>query len=184
MNVRTEKFRDVLIIEPRVFEDPRGLFFEVWQQKRYAEAGVPTEFVQDNLSVSSKGVVRGLHLQFPRGQGKLVGVLQGEIYDVMVDVRVGSPSFGKWFGITLSEKNFRQVYIPPGYAHGFYTLSERAVLLYKCTDFYDKASEITIAWDDPEIGIAWPSTQASLSEKDAGGIRLSAFPRQRLPPFL
>mgnify|MGYP001820325502 FL=1 len=153
MKVEPGRIPGLLIIEPKVFGDERGFFMESYSRDRYAEAGVPAEFVQDNLSLSARGILRGLHLQHPNDQGKLCSVLQGEVFDVAVDVRVGSPTFGQWEGVTLSAENKRQFYVPPGFAHGFCVLSERALFSYKCTDFYSAESEIGVIWNDPDLGI-------------------------------
>lgn len=181
MNVVQTKLPGMLIIEPRVFGDARGFFMETWHQQRYAEAGISERFVQDNLSFSRRGILRGLHYQHPQGQGKLVYVLQGEVFDVAVDVRVGSPTFGRWVGVTLSAENKRQCYIPPGYAHGFCVMSETALFSYKCTDFYNAATEGGVLWNDPNIGITWPVHSPSLSEKDAKALRLENIPAAQLP---
>jgi dTDP-4-dehydrorhamnose 3,5-epimerase len=173
----------VLIIEPKVFGDARGFFLETWQQNRYEEAGLPGRFVQDNLSFSTRGVLRGLHYQHPLGQGKLVSIIQGEVFDVAVDIRRGSPTFGKWTGVILSGDNHKQLWIPPGFAHGFCVLSETAYFTYKCTEFYAPASEGGIAWDDPDIGIDWPLAQVSLSAKDEKNVRLKDVPVDRLPVY-
>jgi dTDP-4-dehydrorhamnose 3,5-epimerase len=169
----------ILLFEPKVFGDSRGHFYESWQKKRYE---LPP-FVQDNVSVSERGVLRGLHLQYPHSQGKLVAVLEGEVEDIAVDVRVGSPTFGKSISVRLSSENHRQLYLPPGFAHGFYVISERALFLYKCTDYYNKASELTIRWDDPDLNIEWPTREPLLSEKDQMGLYLKDIPEERLPRF-
>lgn len=174
---------EVLAIEPRVFRDPRGAFFESWSATRYAEAGIAGPFVQDNISRSPRGILRGLHLQHPHAQGKLVSVLEGEVFDVAVDVRMGSPRFGQWVGETLSSSNHRQLWIPPGFAHGFAVLSDEAVFHYKCTDSYHPECELTVAWNDPAIAIAWPLRDPILNDKDANGLQLAAIPRERLPKF-
>ncbi len=184
MNVIETDLRGVLIIEPKVFGDDRGFFMETWNKERYAEAGIPTEFVQDNLSFSSRGVLRGLHFQDPNPQGKLVSVLQGEVYDVVVDIRFSSPTFGKWTGVTLSSENKRQLYIPEGFAHGFYVTSEVALFSYKCTDLYNPETEGVILWDDPDLGIDWPGGNVEISQKDHNGLRLSEIPLDRLPGIL
>jgi dTDP-4-dehydrorhamnose 3,5-epimerase len=171
----------VLLIEPAVFGDARGEFFESWHRDRYAECGVPTTFVQDNVSRSGRGTIRGLHLQEPFAQGKLVQVLEGEVFDVAVDVRVGSPTFGKWVGERLSAANHRQLYISPGFAHGFCVLGDSALVHYKCTDFYRREAEIGLAWNDPAIGIEWPIAEPILSSRDAAGLRLSDCRIERLP---
>ena len=181
MKVEKTKLTGVLVLEPDVYEDERGYFLETWSQKRYAEAGIPERLVQDNLSMSRKGVLRGLHLQHPQGQGKLVQVMAGEVFDVAVDVRVGSPTYGKWLGTVLSATNKRQVYIPPGFAHGFCVLSDQALFAYKCTDFYRREAEIGIRFDDPDIGIEWPGKDPILSAKDAEFPRLSEIDPSRLP---
>lgn len=183
MKVLKTELEGVLIVEPKVFGDARGFFFESWSQSRYAEAGLPGRFVQDNLSKSSKGILRGLHLQHPRGQGKLVQVLAGEVFDVAVDVRVGSPAFGRWVGVTISGDNHRQVYIPPGFAHGFCVLSEEALFAYKCTETYDREAELGVLWNDPALGIEWPVTDPLLSEKDTAFPVLADISVDRLPPF-
>jgi dTDP-4-dehydrorhamnose 3,5-epimerase len=173
----------VLVIEPDVYRDARGFFLETFHASKYAEAGILGPFVQDNHSHSARGTLRGLHAQLRRPQGKLLRAVQGEMFDVAVDIRKGSPAFGKWFGVTLSETNFRQIYIPPGFAHGFCVLSEEVDVEYKCTDVYDPADEVTIAWNDPTIGIAWPVAQPVLSKRDAAASPLSAL-EGRLPTFI
>jgi len=183
MNVIQTELPGVLILEPQVFGDHRGYFLETWSSVRYAEAGMAGPFVQDNVAFSRKGVLRGLHLQHPRPQGKLVQVLSGEVFDVAVDVRVGSPAFGRWVGERLSEANHRQMYIPPGFAHGYCVLSETALLSYKCTDFYSPATEMGIIWNDPDLGIDWPIAAPVVSLKDAAYPRLTGIPRQKLPLY-
>ena len=170
---RRTAIEGVVLIEPRVFRDPRGCFHEVWHGARYEAAGLPGLFVQDNVSWSRRNVLRGLHVQHPHSQGKLVHVLDGEVFDVAVDVRKGSPTFGRWFGCRLSADNGHQVYIAPGLAHGFCVLSASAVVSYKCTEYYHPEAELTIAWNDPEIGIEWPVDEPVLSAKDAGAQRLA-----------
>jgi len=172
--------KGLLIIEPKVFGDARGFFLETWNQRRYREAGIDTDFVQDNLSVSREGILRGLHFQNPTPQGKLVSVWQGEVFDVAVDLRRASPTFGKWHATHLTAENKRQFFIPPGFAHGFVVLSETAMFHYKCTAFYSPADELTIRWDDPDLGIDWPMKAPLLSEKDAKGLRLREVPPERL----
>jgi len=157
----------VLLVEPDVFRDARGHFLETFHERKYREAGLPHAFVQDNLSRSVRGTLRGLHAQLRRPQGKLVRAVQGEIFDVAVDIRPGSPTFGKWTGLRLSSGDFRQIFVPPGFAHGFCVLSEFAEVAYKCTTFYDRADEIGLRWNDPAVGIAWPLKDPLLSEKDA-----------------
>jgi len=183
MNVIETKLPGMLIIEPRVFGDARGYFMESFQAERYAEAGIAGPFVQDNLSFSRQGILRGLHVQNPRPQGKLVQVLQGEVFDVAVDIRVGSPTFGLWEGVVLSAENARQLYVPPGFAHGFVVTSETALFAYKCTDYYLPQSELSIIWDDPDIGIRWPLNDPQLSVKDAAGVRLASVALERLPKY-
>ena len=156
----------VVVVEPQVHRDARGFFLETWHARRYAEGGIPATFVQDNHSRSRAHTLRGLHAQRRRPQGKLVRVLVGEIYDVAVDIRRGSPTFARFVAEHLSAENFRQVYIPPGFAHGFAVLSDAAEIEYKCTDFYDRDDEITVAWNDPAIGIPWPVEDPILSDKD------------------
>jgi dTDP-4-dehydrorhamnose 3,5-epimerase len=157
---------DVLIVEPEVHADGRGFFIETYHAERYREHGIDGPFVQDNQSRSVAGTLRGLHLQLRRQQGKLVRVIEGEVYDVAVDVRRGSPTFGRWVSVTLTAENFRQCYIPPGFAHGFCVVSPIAQIEYKCTDFYDPLSEIGIAWNDPGLAIAWPVREPLLSARD------------------
>jgi dTDP-4-dehydrorhamnose 3,5-epimerase len=172
----------IVIIDPDVYRDERGFFLETYHAEKYHAAGIPGPFVQDNHSRSLKGTLRGLHLQIKRPQGKLVRVIQGEIFDVAVDVRRGSPTFGKWTGVTLSAENFRQCYLPPGFAHGFVVISEVAEVEYKCTELYDPGSELGIAWNDPAIGIKWPVSDPLLSDRDTRHLTLSAV-MQRLPVF-
>jgi dTDP-4-dehydrorhamnose 3,5-epimerase len=174
---------EVLLIEPRAFADSRGYFYESWHGARYHEAGVAEHFVQDNVSRSTQGVVRGLHFQHPDDQGKLVSVLRGEVFDVAVDIRIGSPTFSRWIGETLSADNRRQLYIPPGFAHGFMVTSPEAVFCYKCTAYYAAQSERTIRWDDPSIGIDWPSRDATLSPRDLAASSLNAMPPEHLPRY-
>jgi len=183
MKVEASSIPGLLIIEPSVYGDERGFFMEAYSRDRYAEAGLPSDFVQDNVSLSAYGTLRGLHLQHPHGQGKLCFVLEGEVFDVAVDVRVGSPTFGQWEGVNLSLKNKRQVYVPPGFAHGFCVLSDRALFAYKCTNFYSAPTELGLAWDDPDIGIDWPLQSPQLSAKDKGHSRLKDIPTDRLPPY-
>ena len=171
----------VLLIEPPVYGDPRGHFFESWHRGRYESAGIPDMFVQDNVSRSVQGVLRGLHVQEPFGQAKLVQVLEGEVFDVAVDVRAGSPTFGHWVGERLSGVNHRQMYLPVGIAHGFCVLSESALLTYKCTELYHPETEMSVAWNDPDIGIEWPIAQPIMSAKDAGAARLRDLPLEKLP---
>jgi dTDP-4-dehydrorhamnose 3,5-epimerase len=181
MKVTRTKLPGVLVIEPDVFGDDRGWFCETWSQLRYAEIGVPELFVQDNVSMSARGILRGLHLQHPWGQGKLVSVVQGAVYDVAVDVRVDSATFGQWIGATLSADDHRQVWIPPGFAHGFCVTSETAVFTYKCTEAYHRETELGIAWNDPDLAIPWPVQSPTLSAKDSAYPRLSDIPKDKLP---
>lgn len=183
MQVTRAAIPDVLVVDPRVFGDERGFFFETWSAGRYAEAGVPTTFVQDNLSRSAKGVLRGLHLQHPGGQGKLVYVLEGDVFDVAVDVRVGLPTFGLWVGYTLSAQNKRQLYIPPGFAHGFCVTSPWALFAYKCTTPYRPEHELGILWSNAAIGITWPVDDPVLSGKDRVYPVLADVPAGRLPTY-
>ena len=173
---------EVLLIEPDVFPDPRGFFMETFHSVKYAEHGLPAVFLQDNHSRSSRGVLRGLHYQLNNPQGKLVRVVSGEVFDVAVDIRRGSPWFGKWVGAILSEENHRQMYVPPGFAHGFCTLSERADFLYKCTDLYAPGDEYGIAWDDPGIAIEWPEMDYLISDKDLANPLLTES--DHLPEYL
>ncbi len=175
----------VCILEPRVFEDARGHFFESYRADTLASLGIPCPFVQDNQSFSRRGVLRGLHYQIGRPQGKLVRVLQGEIFDVAVDIRRGSPTFGKWAGETLSAANRRQMFVPAGFAHGFLALSETAEILYKCSDLYAPSEERGIAWNDPGIAIAWPLRGATpqINEKDARLPTLERAPEKDLPAY-
>lgn len=173
MKVTPTKLSQVLLLEPRVFGDSRGFFFESWNERDFAHAGIRARFVQDNHSRSAKGVLRGLHYQLHRPQGKLIRVIAGEIFDVAVDIRRGSPGFGKWEGVRLAAESHRMLWIPAGFAHGFYVLSDFAEVLYKATDYYAPEHERCLLWNDPEIGIAWPLEGAPvLSAKDAAAVRL------------
>ncbi len=160
------KIPDVLILEPQVFHDSRGYFMESFHQKKYSEIGIPSIFVQDNLSHSVQRTLRGLHYQLKNPQAKLIMVLQGTIFDVVVDIRLGSPTFGQWVGETLSDENKRQIYVPEGFAHGFCVLSEEAEVLYKCSRFYDPTDDRGILWSDPNLAIHWPINDPILSNKD------------------
>lgn len=163
---------DVILIKPQIFRDDRGIFFESYQKQRFTEFNISTEFVQDNCSGSKMGTIRGLHYQIKQSQGKLVQVFAGEIFDVAVDIRRSSPTFGQWLGITLSSQNRHQLWVPPGFAHGFYVLSEWAEVYYKTTDYYAPQWERTLLWNDPALGIEWPLMQEAalkLSPKDAKG---------------
>ena len=181
MRIEETSLPGVLLVEPVVFGDARGFFMESWNAARYAEAGIRCPFVQDNLSRSSHGVLRGLHLQNPNGQAKLVSVLEGEVFDVAVDVRIDSPHRGKWFGCLLSADNHRQLFIPAGFAHGFCVTGESALFHYKCSAAYDPDSEVGIRWDDPEIGVEWPVDSPDISEKDSKALFLRDVPQERLP---
>jgi len=183
MNTNSTRLPEVLLIEPRVFGDARGSFFESWAAARYSDAGIAGPFVQDNVSRSRRGILRGLHLQHPHGQGKLLSVLEGEVFDVAVDVRVGSPRFGHWVGEVLSAENHRQLWVPPGFAHGFCVLSDDAIFHYKCTDTYHPECELTLAWNDPALAINWPIAAPTLNDKDAAGLHLADIPAPRLPVY-
>lgn len=172
MKVTPLSIPDVLLVEPMVFGDPRGFFLETFNAQRYAEFGIALPFVQDNLSRSRKGTLRGLHFQEPKAQGKLVQVLAGAVWDVVVDVRRGSPHFGRWVGTELSADNRRQLWVPPGFAHGFCVLSETADFFYKCTEFYAPGNEHAVLWSDPDLDIRWPLETPLLSAKDASAPRL------------
>lgn len=172
MRFRPTELPDVILVEPDVHRDQRGFFLETYHARKYAEGGVPGPFVQDNHSRSVEGTLRGLHAQRNHPQGKLVRAVEGEMFDVAVDIRPSSPTFGRWVGVRLSGENFRQLYIPPGFAHGFCVLSDVVHVEYKCTDFYRPEDEIGVAWDDPEIGIAWPLTDPVISAKDRALPRL------------
>lgn len=183
MEVKAAKIPGLLIIEPVVHGGPRGFFVETYSRDRYAEAGITADFVQDNLSSSRRGILRGLHLQHPRGQGKLCSVLEGAVFDVAVDVRTGSPTFGKWEGMMLSSENKRQLYVPPGFAHGFCVLSEQALFSYKCTELYSAENEIGVAWNDEDIGIEWPIDAPLLSERDRANPKLRDVSPDRFPRY-
>ena len=172
----------VVIIEPVVHRDGRGFLVETFHAERYRRHGIEGPFVQDNHSRSASATLRGLHLQHPHGQGKLIRVVEGVIFDVAVDVRRGSPTFGRWIGVTLSAENFRQCYVPPGFAHGFCVVGESAEVVYKCTEAYDPASEIGIAWNDPALAIPWPVQAPVLSPRDAHHPALAAL-LDRLPAY-
>jgi dTDP-4-dehydrorhamnose 3,5-epimerase len=180
MKVTTCDLQGLLIIEPDVFGDSRGYFMESWNRQRYRDAGIDFDFVQDNFSLSRRGTLRGLHFQNPLAQGKLVSVLQGEVFDVGVDIRRSSPTFGRWFGMTLSADNKRQFFLPPGFAHGFLVLSDMALFHYKCTDYYSPKDEQGFRWDDPEVGIKWPVENPILSKRDAAAPYLKAIPPEKL----
>jgi dTDP-4-dehydrorhamnose 3,5-epimerase len=183
MEIVATKLPGVLLLKPRVFADERGHFVETWSAERYRHAGIAVSFAQDNLSQSKKGVIRGLHLQHPHGQGKLVSTMAGEVFDVAVDVRVGSPTFGQWLGVHLNAENRHQLYIPPGFAHGFCALSEGALFAYKCTETYHPEAELGVRWDDPHLQIVWPTTAPIVSAKDRQFPKLSEISLDRLPQF-
>lgn len=183
MDVTPLALPGVLLIEPRVFSDDRGHFLELFQALRYGGHGAPAAFVQDNLSFSRRGVVRGLHYQLRQPQGKLLTVLAGEIVDVIVDIRVGSPTFSRWLALPLAAANYQQVYVPPGYAHGFCVTSETATVHYKCTDLYNPGDEYGLIWNDPRLNIPWPFTTAILSPKDAQFLPLDQIPPEQLPVY-
>lgn len=174
----------LLLIEPRRFGDARGWFAEVWQDARYRDAGIRETFVQDNMALSGKGVLRGLHAQEPHAQGKLVQVFKGRVFDVAVDLRVGSPTFGRWHGVVLDDANALQFYVPPGFVHGYYVMSEQALFGYKTTDVYSPSTEFGVRWNDPKIGIDWPlDGEPVLSDKDRDAPLLDEIPESRLSRF-
>ncbi len=183
MNVIETSLPGVLVLEPKVFGDERGFFMETWNQRRYEEVGLPGRFVQDNLSFSRRGVLRGLHFQNPDQQGKLVYVLSGEVFDVAVDIRQGSPTFGRWESVLLSSENKRQFWIPEGFAHGFLVTSETALFAYKCTAPYNARADGSVLWNDPDIGIEWPIEAPTLSEKDRNAPRLVEVSPEKLPAY-
>lgn len=184
MNVIETRIPGVRILEPKVFGDERGFFMETYNEARYKEAGLPSNFVQDNLSLSARNVLRGLHFQNPDQQGKLVYVLQGEVFDVAVDIRAGSPTFGEWEGVTLSAENKRQFWVPEGFAHGFLVTSDTALFAYKCSAPYNAKADAGVRWNDPEIGIKWPVEEPILSEKDKNAPLLRDLPSDRQPRYL
>ncbi len=183
MKVTPTDLDGVVLLAPRVFGDSRGAFWESYQQERYAAAGLTATFVQDNISLSKKNTLRGLHYQHPHGQAKLVQVLQGEIFDVALDIRVGSPTFGQWFGTQLSDRNHRQLYIPAGFAHGFCVCSDSALFMYKCSEYYAPGDEGGIHWDDPALAIPWPVEEPVLSPRDREWPRLGAIDLRNLPVY-
>jgi len=183
MTIEPTELRDVLLITPKAFPDQRGFFVETFSERRYAELGIAPTFVQDNHSHSRGGVLRGMHFQLKRPQGKLVGVIHGEILDVAVDVRVGSPDFGRWTARRLSATNHCQMYIPSGFAHGFCVLSESADVLYKCSDYFEPGDDGGFLWSDPDVGIPWPTTTPIVSAKDQVYPALRAIPHSRLPAY-
>ena len=176
-------FSDVFLIKPDVFRDTRGFFMETYNQRKYAEGGIDQLFVQDNYSHSKYGILRGLHYQLKNAQGKLVFAITGEIFDVVVDIRIGSPRFGQLFGTHLSAENRQQIFVPEGYAHGFIVLSESADVIYKCTNFHTPGDEYGIFWADPTIGIDWPIKNPVLSDKDSKNPQLKEIPEALLPVF-
>ncbi len=183
MKVTETTLPGVCIIEPAIFGDQRGFFQETYNQAKYSEFGIPESFVQDNHSRSRRGVLRGLHYQLIQPQGKLVSVVRGEVFDVAVDVRKGSATFGQWEGVILNDTNHRQLFVPPGFAHGFCVLSDEVDFVYKCTDYYHPASERSILWNDPRLNIDWPlkEDEVSLSEKDKFALPLSEMDSSDLP---
>ena len=183
MKFRQSALDGVLIIEPGVFGDERGFFMEDWKSGAYAKAGLPPVMSQSNFSKSSYGVIRGLHYQYPQAQGKLVSVLEGTVFDVAVDIRTGSPGFGKWTAVELSAANRLQLYVPEGFAHGFCALSETALVHYMCTSEYAPEYDAALAWNDPDIGVEWPIEPVSVSVKDAEAPLLREIPVSRLPRF-
>jgi dTDP-4-dehydrorhamnose 3,5-epimerase len=172
-----------VVIEPQVFGDARGFFYESYNEAKYKEAGIDRRFVQANVSRSAKGVLRGLHYQWPNPQGKLVSVLEGEVYDVAVDIRRGSPTFGRWAGVVLSAENHRHFWIPEGFAHGFCVLSGHATFGYQCTALYDAKADAGIRWNDADVGIDWPVSDPNLSDKDSKAPFLKDVPAERLPEY-
>lgn len=180
MKITPLEIKDVLLIEPQVMGDQRGFFFESWNKKKFELNGLNLTFVQDNVSRSARGVLRGLHFQNPNPQGKFISVLEGEVFDVAVDLRKNSVSFGKWVARILSGANHHQLYVPPGFAHGFQVTSESALFVYKCTDFYSPENEQCLLWNDPKLRIPWPIEIPLLSSKDAKGISLEGFATEKL----
>lgn len=176
MKVEETKLDGVLLVTPQVFGDERGFFMETYNRDKAVANGLPGEFVQDNHSKSSRGVLRGLHYQYPQWQGKLVRAVQGEIFDVAVDIRTGSPTYGEWVGYLLNDENKQQLYVPPGFAHGFVVVSDTAEVVYKCTSLYAPEQEGSVLWNDPDIGIDWPLDSPILSAKDEVGQRLADLP--------
>lgn len=183
MRVVASALPGVVVVEPLVHQDSRGLFFESFHQVKFSEAGIRAQFVQTNVSRSAKGVLRGLHYQWPHPQGKLVNVLEGEVYDVAVDIRRGSPTFGQWVGVVLTSDNHRHLWIPEGFAHGFCVLSEYATFTYQCTTFYDPTADASIRWNDGQISVDWPVSNPLISDKDAKAPYLADVTANRLPTF-
>jgi len=184
MKVIESELPGCLVLEPQVFGDERGFFYESFNHDKLAAHGLQPTFVQGNVSSSTRGVLRGLHYQWPKPQGKLVSVLEGEVWDVAVDIRRGSPTFGRWSAVVLSAANKRHFWIPEGFAHGFVTLSERALFTYLCTATYDRTADAGIRWDDPALAIDWPASAPLLSDKDARAPLLGDVPEDRLPVFV
>jgi dTDP-4-dehydrorhamnose 3,5-epimerase len=180
MTITPGTLSGIWILEPQIFGDARGWFLETWNRRRYAEAGIDIDFVQDNVSLSRLGVLRGLHFQNPSPQGKLVTVLAGEVFDVAVDLRRASSTFGQWESVVLTGENKRQVYLPPGFAHGFQVTSDTALVHYKCTAPYKPDAEVTLRWDDPDLAVSWPISNPVVSAKDAAGPRLRELLEERL----
>lgn len=180
MKVINCELEGLLIIEPDVYGDHRGFFLESWNRQRYRDAGIDVDFVQDNFSLSQRETLRGLHFQNPLPQGKLVSVWQGEVFNVVVDIRRRSPTFGRWCGVNLTAENKRQFYIPEGFAHGFAVISESALFHYKCTEIYSPRNELGFRWDDPNVGIKWPVATPKLSQRDACAPLLRELPAERL----
>ena len=187
MNIITTNLPGVIVIEPKAYVDKRGFFLETFREDVLLKAGINAHFVQDNHTRSSQGVLRGLHYQITQTQGKLVRVAAGSVFDVVVDVRSSSPTFGQWYGIELNEDNIKMIYVPPGFAHGFVVLSETADFIYKCTDYYHPESEQGIAWDDPDLNIDWSiaeiAEKISLSDKDKQNVKLKDQPAEKLPAY-
>ena len=184
MKIIETKLPGVVLVQPRIFGDARGFFLETHHQLRYQQHGIHAVFVQDNHSRSQQGVIRGLHCQQQHSQGKLVTVTRGQVLDVVIDIRLGSPTFGEHISIILDDENHLQLYLPPGFAHGFCVLSETADFTYKCTEYYHPEDEVGIRFDDPDLGIAWPIKTPSLSEKDANHAFLKDIPREKLPKYV
>ncbi|AND71069.1 dTDP-4-dehydrorhamnose 3,5-epimerase [Dyella thiooxydans] len=183
MKVLETRLPGLLVVEPQVFGDSRGYFYESYNESKFHKAGIDCRFVQSNVSRSARGVLRGLHYQWPNPQGKLVSVLEGEVFDVAVDIRRGSPTFGQWAGVMLTADNHRHLWIPEGFAHGFCVLSEYATFTYQCTALYDAGADAGIRWNDADIGIDWPISDPQLSVKDTRVPLLSDIPHDRLPVF-
>jgi dTDP-4-dehydrorhamnose 3,5-epimerase len=181
MEVVETPLAGVLLVRPRVFRDARGTFMESWRRDRYEAAGIPGTFVQDNVAMSKRHVLRGLHYQWPSPQGKLVMALEGEVFDVAVDLRKGSRSFGRWYGHRLTAEDGTQLWIPEGFAHGYVVLSDRAIFAYKCTRAYDPSGDRAVRWDDPAIGIEWPVAEPVLSQKDSAAPLLAGLGADELP---